>query len=157
MVCAFGVGSGIYFTRAKPEEGRGHWGHAISEDLIHWNDLPYALYPESEEDCFSGTCFVEEDRVISAYYGHQSAAGLMVAVSDDPLLLNWETVTGKANKTPAAGFLAAGVFTVPLAGLAPTSWKVRAPTAGQLADSPPTQQNPTPTRLNNRSFSCITL
>ena len=84
------------FYQGQPEEGRGHWGHAISKDLIHWNDLPYALYPESEKDCFSGTCFVEEDRVIAAYYGHKGEAGLMVAVSEDPLLLNWEVVTGKA-------------------------------------------------------------
>ena len=84
------------FYQGQPEEGRGHWGHAISEDLIHWNDLPYALYPESEENCFSGTCFVEENRVLAAYYGHKGEAGLMVAVSEDPLLLNWEVVTGKA-------------------------------------------------------------
>ena len=84
------------FYQGQPDEGRGHWGHAMSEDLIHWHDLPYALYPETEKDCFSGTCFVEEDRVIAAYYGHQGQAGLMVAVSDDSLLLNWEVVTGKA-------------------------------------------------------------
>ncbi|MDP7635890.1 MAG: glycoside hydrolase family 32 protein, partial [Candidatus Latescibacteria bacterium] len=84
------------FYQGSPDEGRVHWGHAVSEDLIHWRDLPYAIYPDTEENSFSGTCFVEEDRVIAAYYGHQSAAGLMVAVSDDPLLLNWETVTGKA-------------------------------------------------------------
>ena len=84
------------FYQGQPDEGRVHWGHAISEDLIHWQDLPYALYPESENDCYSGTCFVEEDRVIAAYYGDQGQAGLMIAVSNDSLLLNWEVVTGKA-------------------------------------------------------------
>jgi beta-fructofuranosidase len=84
------------FYQGSPDEGRGHWGHAVSDDLIHWHDLPYALYPDTEENCFSGACFVEEDRVIAAYYGHQGQAGLMVALSDDPLLLNWEVVTGKA-------------------------------------------------------------
>ncbi len=84
------------FYQAFPNEGRVHWGHAISQDLIHWQDLPYAIYPDTEENSFSGTCFVEEDRVVAAYSGHQGEAGLMVAVADDPLLLNWETVTGKA-------------------------------------------------------------
>ena len=31
------------FYQGQPEEGRGHWGHAISEDLIHWNDLPFVI------------------------------------------------------------------------------------------------------------------
>ncbi|MBT4613118.1 MAG: glycoside hydrolase family 32 protein, partial [Gemmatimonadetes bacterium] len=84
------------FYQGSPDEGRVHWGHAISKDLIHWRDLPYAIYPDTEQNSFSGSCFVEEDRVIAAYYGHQGQAGLMVAVSDDPLLLNWDRLTGKA-------------------------------------------------------------
>lgn len=84
------------FYQGSPDEGRVHWGHAVSGDLIHWRDLPYAIYPDTEENAFSGSCFVEHDRVIAAYYGHQGQAGLMVAVADDPLLLNWEVVTGKA-------------------------------------------------------------
>ena len=84
------------FYQGSPDEGRIHWGHAVSHDLIHWRDLPYAIYPDTERDCFSGSCFVEEERVIAAYYGHQGEAGLMVAVSDDSLLLNWTRVTGRA-------------------------------------------------------------
>ncbi len=67
---------------------RQHWGHAVSEDLVHWRDLPYAIYPGPERMCFSGSTLVEEDRVIAFYPG--IGAGQMVAVSDDPLLLNWD-------------------------------------------------------------------
>ena len=33
---------------------RVHWGHTVSDDLIHWRDLPPAIYPTTERDCFSG-------------------------------------------------------------------------------------------------------
>ena len=72
---------------------RQHWGHAISDDLIHWQDLPYAIYPNPEERCYSGAALVEEDRVIAIYHG--TKVGNMVAVSHDPLLLNWEKLTAR--------------------------------------------------------------
>jgi beta-fructofuranosidase len=62
--------------------------------MIHWKDLPYAIYPDPEECCYSGATFVEEDRVIAMYHG--TKVGNMVAISRDPLLLNWEKLTGKA-------------------------------------------------------------
>ena len=65
-----------------------HWGHCVSDDLIHWRDLPLALFPGPEGCCFSGSCFVEEHRVIAMYHG--TRVGNMVATSSDPLLLNWK-------------------------------------------------------------------
>ena len=84
----------LFYQGYPPEDPRQHWGHAVSDDLIHWRDLPYAIYPNPEEHCFSGSTLVEEDRVIAMYHG--TRVGNMVAVSNDPLLLNWEKVTGKA-------------------------------------------------------------
>ena len=66
---------------------RVHWGHAVSDDLIHWQDLPIALYPDVERDCFSGQTLVEDDRVIAIYHGTE--AGNSLATAADPLLLNW--------------------------------------------------------------------
>ena len=83
----------MFYQGYPPEDTRQHWGHAISKDLIHWKDLPYAIYPSPERAVFSGATLVEENRVIAIYHG--TAVGNMVAVSDDPLLLNWEKVTGK--------------------------------------------------------------
>jgi beta-fructofuranosidase len=84
----------LFYQAYPPEDPRQHWGHAISDDLIHWRDLPIAIYPNPERCCFSGATMVEEDRVIAMYHG--TVVGNMVAVSSDPLLLNWEKVTGKA-------------------------------------------------------------
>ena len=82
----------LFYQAYPPEDPRQHWGHAISTDLIHWKDLPYAIYPNPERCCFSGATLVEDDRVIAMYHGTE--VGNMVAVSHDPLLLNWEKVTG---------------------------------------------------------------
>jgi beta-fructofuranosidase len=82
----------LFYQAYPPEDPRQHWGHAISQDLIHWRDLPYAIYPNPEKMCFSGTIWVEDKRAIAMYMGVD--AGEMVAISDDPLLLNWEKLTG---------------------------------------------------------------
>ena len=82
----------LFYQAYPPEDPRQHWGHAVSDDMVHWKDLPLAIYPGIEEACFSGSTLVEEDRVIAMYHG--TRAGNMVAVSDDPLLLNWEKFPG---------------------------------------------------------------
>ena len=84
----------LFYQGYPPEFPRQHWGHAVSDDLIHWRDLPYAIYPDPERACFSGNVIIEKDRAIAMYHGTE--VGSMVAVSDDPLLLNWEKVTGQA-------------------------------------------------------------
>ena len=84
----------MFYQGYPPEDKRQHWGHAISKDLIHWKDLPYAIYPSPERAVFSGATLVEDNRVIAMYHG--TTVGNMVAVSDDPLLLNWEKLTGNA-------------------------------------------------------------
>ena len=84
----------LFYQAYPPEDTRQHWGHVVSKDLIHWKDLPYAIYPNPEYQCFSGATMVEDNRVIAMYHG--TRVGNMVAVSGDPLLLNWEKVSGQA-------------------------------------------------------------
>jgi len=76
----------FYQFRADGEK-HVHWGHAVSEDLVRWKDLPIALYPDQENDCFSGQTLVEDDRVIATYHGTQ--AGNAIAMASDDLLVNW--------------------------------------------------------------------
>jgi beta-fructofuranosidase len=84
----------LFYQAYPPEFPRQHWGHAVSTDLIHWEDMPLAIYPGPERACFSGSAYVEDDRVIAFYHGTE--VGSMAAVSSDPLLLNWEKVSGGA-------------------------------------------------------------
>ncbi|MDX1358042.1 MAG: glycoside hydrolase family 32 protein, partial [Clostridia bacterium] len=71
----------LFYQAYPPEHPKQHWGHLVSDDLIHWKDLPYAIYPGPESACFSGATLVEDDRVIAMYHG--TTRGNMVAVSDD--------------------------------------------------------------------------
>ncbi|MCY9594073.1 sucrose-6-phosphate hydrolase [Paenibacillus chitinolyticus] len=58
--------------------GPMHWGHAKSDDLIHWKHLPVALAPSEPYDsgdvegygCFSGSAFVNNGELVLAYTGH---------------------------------------------------------------------------------------
>lgn len=58
-----------YFPYA-PAWGTMHWGHAVSEDLVHWEHIGTALFPTKYSDqngCFSGSA-LEHDGRMNLYY-----------------------------------------------------------------------------------------
>lgn len=53
--------------------GPMHWGHAISEDLIKWKNLPIALKPSEDYDangCWSGGAIADGERHVLVYTGN---------------------------------------------------------------------------------------
>jgi sucrose-6-phosphate hydrolase SacC (GH32 family) len=49
-----------------------HWGHAVSDDLVHWRDLPYALVPGRDavdpDGCWSGSAVIGDEGVPVIFY-----------------------------------------------------------------------------------------
>jgi beta-fructofuranosidase len=53
--------------------GDMHWGHAVSSDMVHWQNLPVALAPTpggpDAGGCFTGTALHDGDRIAMLYTG----------------------------------------------------------------------------------------
>lgn len=70
------------------------WGHAISNDLLHWTYLPDALFPDSlDGGIYSGGIYLKDDTAYVAYWalGHQGKVdGIRIATSKGPDFTKWE-------------------------------------------------------------------
>src|SRR5690606_39202751 len=57
----------------KTEHGAKFWGHYVSDDLVHWEEAPYALAPDSwfdKDGCYSGSAIVHDDKMFLFYTGN---------------------------------------------------------------------------------------
>ena len=56
-----------------------YWGHAVSDDLLRWEEQPLALVPdqwyENRGGCFSGSAIVKDDRLYLFYTGVSDELG----------------------------------------------------------------------------------
>ncbi len=76
----------------QPFHQRIHWGHAVSDDLVHWQHLPVALAPSPDgpdaDGCFSG-CAVNANGRPRLFYTGISPQTVCTAMSSDDLL-TWQ-------------------------------------------------------------------
>ena len=66
-----------------------HWGHAVSQDLVHWQERDIALFPDEDGTLFSGSAIVDS----------RNASGLKRG-DHDPILLFY-TCAGDTSRTSA--------------------------------------------------------
>lgn len=67
-----------YNPNSSLEPGIAHWGHAKSKDLVYWEHLPIAMYPDEWYDrtgVFSGSAIVEDDKMYLFYTGNVNFPG----------------------------------------------------------------------------------
>ena len=59
------------------EWGPMHWGHSVSDDMIHWKNMPSVLAPDQEYDkrgCFSGSATEKDGKHVLIYTGVSNGA-----------------------------------------------------------------------------------
>ena len=52
--------------------GPMHWGHQVTEDMVHWQECPVALAPDEDYDnegCFSGSAIETDEGHVLLYTG----------------------------------------------------------------------------------------
>ena len=63
--------------------GPMHWSHAVSDDMLHWEHLPIALYPDDLGMCFSGSACMIDGNIALMYTSHGDAERQSVAFTTD--------------------------------------------------------------------------
>jgi fructan beta-fructosidase len=64
--------------------GNMSWGHAVSKDLVHWRELPVALYPDEHGTMYSGSAVVDWHNTAGFQIGQEPALLAMFTAAGHP-------------------------------------------------------------------------
>lgn len=64
--------------------GNMHWGHATSEDLLHWTERDIALYPDDMGTMFSGSAIIDRKNVTGLGSAENPAHLLFYTAAGNP-------------------------------------------------------------------------
>ena len=82
--------------------GNMHWGHAVSSDLLHWRELPSALFPKGDDACYSGSAVVDWNNVSGLQTGNEPPLLIFSpARAEESVLFSAMTGAGPLPNTPA--------------------------------------------------------
>ena len=60
--------------------GNMHWGHAVSKDLVQWEQLPYALAPDKLGAIYSGCVVIDKDN--TAGFGKEAMVAIFTSAGE---------------------------------------------------------------------------
>jgi sucrose-6-phosphate hydrolase SacC (GH32 family) len=84
-----------------------HWGHAVSKDLIHWEELATALFPDSLGGIYSGSAVIDYKNSSGFQTGKEKVMVAVYSASSQVQCLAYSNDRGrtwtKYNKNPFIG------------------------------------------------------
>jgi len=86
------------------EWGFMHWGHAVSSDLVHWEHLPIAIYPDNDSKdkefatAFSGSAIIDENNLLGLQAGDTKTMLAFYTSKDNGQRIAYSTDKGRSWK-----------------------------------------------------------